>query len=159
MKLSVNKISDLTGQDRRRVKRIAEAALTPEVQGRSHLYETCELIPLLFDSSGYEQHLDLTQERAWLAKVQRERAEIELQKARGDVVDVNEITEAMAAAIGAARAQLLGLPHKLAPQLVAITDPGEAFNLLQATVHDALTELADGPVVGEQAQDDPQAAA
>lgn len=140
MKFSINKFSEITGQDRRRIKRIAEAALTATIDGNSHLYESTELIPLLYDAAGYTQKLDLTQERALLAHYQARKAEIELKAMEGEYALLSDVVEEVSEAIANCKSRLLAIPSKAAP-VVAGLATSEAHTLLEDYVREALLEL------------------
>lgn len=140
MKLSINKLAELTGLDRRRIKRCLEP-LNPETEGRTLLYESRDAIPLLYAVTGYEEHLDLTQERARLARFQGDKAELEAKRLKGELIDVNEAAEVIGAELANVRARLLSLPGKVAPELVGIDDLAVVHSHLQTAIHDALAEL------------------
>ena len=139
--LSINKLSELTGQDRRRIKRIA-GVLKPTIEGRAHLYESTALIPLLYDAPGYDQKLDLSQERAQLAHFQARKAEVELKAMLGEFVAFDEAVSEVSACFVNVKAKLLALPSKAAPQVVGLDSHTEVFGVLQAFVYEALEELA-----------------
>lgn len=141
MKLSINKLSEITGQDRRRIKRIA-GVLEATIEGRSHLYESTEIIPLLYKALGYDHKLDLTQERALLAHYQAGKAEIELKAMQGEFVALDEVVEEVTTGMMAMRAKLLALPSKAAPQVIGLDSHTKILGVLRDFVYEALEELA-----------------
>jgi phage terminase Nu1 subunit (DNA packaging protein) len=71
-----------------------------------------------------------------------ELAELELCKARDEVIPVSDIENVLIEVNGAVRAKLLALPAKTAALLVAETDVHVIRQLLEAEIHQALDELA-----------------
>lgn len=84
---------------------------------------------------------DLSAERAALAKVQRERIELELAESRGQLVKVDDVLTTWAGHIGTVKQALLGLPAKAAG-LVAPGKTAEAEAVLRKLIKEALTELS-----------------
>ena len=88
--------------------------------------------------------LDLTAERARLAKAQAAKAERENKIAEGEFLEVAAVHRMVTGSFARVRAKMLALPSKLAP-LVAATTPAKAQELLRADIHMALNELATPP--------------
>lgn len=86
--------------------------------------------------------LDLTNERARLAKAQADKTELEVAELHGEMVRVPEVTEAWSKHIAAARARLLALPSKAAARVAAPALLAETQELLRGIVDEALNELA-----------------
>jgi phage terminase Nu1 subunit (DNA packaging protein) len=84
--------------------------------------------------------LDLTSERARLAKMQADKLEMELSAKRGDLVSVVEAEEAWKVLVGAFRSKLLMFPSRAADVIPG--DGAVAERLLKDMIHDALTELS-----------------
>jgi phage terminase Nu1 subunit (DNA packaging protein) len=61
--------------------------------------------------------LDLSAERARLARAQADKTELELAELRGEHVRITDVTDAWSQHIAAVRAKLLALPSKAAPQV------------------------------------------
>ncbi len=86
--------------------------------------------------------LDLTAERARLAKAQADDREMKNDLARGELITVAEFHLMVTAAFARVRAKLLALPSKMAPWVMSAKTAAEAQAMLRDTVHDALNELA-----------------
>jgi phage terminase Nu1 subunit (DNA packaging protein) len=89
-----------------------------------------------------DDDLDLTEERARLAKEQADRIALENAERRGGLIPVDDVVELWAKRIAAARAQLRGVPvqARMSGALPNLT-PVEADRLLDI-IDAALTELA-----------------
>lgn len=144
MLISLSYAADLTGKAHRTVKRYAEA-LPIVKEGRSHMVESRDLLPLLFGVQASDgEKLDLSQERARLAKMQADKAAIELQKLRGEVVDIEEATQEIGEAFAHVRAKLLALPSKMTPLVYSLSTHAEIQEALRESIYEALDELAHG---------------
>lgn len=101
------------------------------------------LIDLASGHLSEDGELDITEERALLARAQRLKIEIETEKLRGSLVTAAQVEQVWTAHIAAARAKLLALPTKAAPQVLALKNRTDVEGLLKAIVHEALAELAE----------------
>lgn len=84
---------------------------------------------------------DVETERARLIKAQADKTELEVAELHGELVRVDDVTDAWSQHISAARAKLLSLPSKAAPRVM----PGriaETQELLRNIIDEALNELA-----------------
>lgn len=86
--------------------------------------------------------LDLTAERAALARVQRERIEMENATTRGDLVRFEDVVTQWREEFSRARAKLLAMASKLAPLMVGVKTPAEAKGMIDTVVWEALNELS-----------------
>lgn len=77
-------------------------------------------------------------------KRQVERLDLELKQRRGDLVPVEDVKRWAAEMVYAFRTEILGIPGKLAPQVVGLTIAEAEIRLRQA-VHDSLTKLSREP--------------
>ena len=81
-----------------------------------------------------------------MAKVKRE--EIELAKLDGSVVEMDAVETILTNIVATARARMLALPARLAPQCAVMNDAADVRKLLEDGVHEALEEMAStGPEV------------
>lgn len=71
-------------------------------------------------------------------------AELELAKAQGLCVSIDDSARAWAQILGACRAKLLGIPAKLGHQVAIESDRLRCEDLLTESVYEALSELAEG---------------
>jgi|GEM_PF-1299055 len=137
---SINWYVEKTGKTHRTIKKKLEC-LEPIVEGRSHLYETREALNLLYDA-GQRSTLDLSHERARLAKHQADKVELEVRALRREFISIDEVVEEMSNILTVARSTLLGLPYRLTPILTYLDQEKEVHAELEKSIHDALSELA-----------------
>lgn len=142
--LTINQLSMLTGSSYRTIKRrLAEISPT-RVTGNSTFYDPRQALPAIFlnaEPSG--EALDLSAERARLAKVQADRQALLLERERGNLVDVEAVGEVWGGFMAVARTRLLQLPYACA-QGVPIDIRARTFAEAERIVHDALEELSQG---------------
>jgi phage terminase Nu1 subunit (DNA packaging protein) len=96
------------------------------------------------------EDLELTQERARLARAQTEKTELEVRRLKGELIPRQEVERAWGNMIAAFRARMVAIPTKLAPRVSGAT-PVEAKALLEEAIHEALAELAAGRAPAEPA--------
>ena len=85
--------------------------------------------------------LDLSQERAKLTKLQAEKATLELEVSRGNLIPMELVVETWQGHIGNARAKLLGFPAKAAAQSIGMDDYLESEEFFTGLINEALDEL------------------
>lgn len=85
---------------------------------------------------------DLVHERAGLARVQRQAAELRLGEQRGKLVDTEALRLALSRHLSHARETLLSVPARLAAVVSAEDDPARVHELIDAEMRHALGVLA-----------------
>lgn len=80
--------------------------------------------------------------KARRAAAQAELAEIEVQEKRGQLVSIDLVTTVLQRLITNAKARLLILPTKAAPQAAALKDPVGIKNFLEGLIYESLSELS-----------------
>ena len=85
--------------------------------------------------------LDLSQERAKLTKLQAEKATLELEVSRGNLIPMELVVETWQGHIGNARAKLLAMPAKAAAQTIGMDEYLETEQFLTGLINEALDEL------------------
>ena len=137
MQCSINQLSELTGRDRRTIKRRIEALLTDD-QGR---YDSTQALPLLYGSSKGE--LDPSQERAKLDQARRELAELEFSKRRGALIEEGTVFRVVESAATACREHLLTIPGRMADSLAAEANARSIEATLNQEIRSALERITD----------------
>ena len=140
---SVNRLADLTGRDRATVtRRLASLTPTPGPKN-SLLYDSRDALPLLIDPpTTTAERLDLSHERAYLARRQRELTELKIEATRRELIPATEVQDFLVRAFAAFRAHLLGLPHRLAVECAG-GQYHEIVSTAERITHEALNELSE----------------
>ncbi len=86
---------------------------------------------------------EFSDQRERLAAAQAEKVETENAVRRGELAVMSDVQRVWADHISAARAKLLAIPVKLAPQLTGIHEPNVIAAAIRADVTAALAELAE----------------
>jgi phage terminase Nu1 subunit (DNA packaging protein) len=138
--MSTEALARVSGKDRRTVRdRIA--TLAPEGRkGKAVLYDSRKALALIFSDGRDPDGLDLSQERAALARMQRTKLELEVAELRGDLVRRALVSKALESQAVTFRSRLLALPRKSALQ-ISPENPRAIEAKLEAEAHAILTEL------------------
>jgi len=81
-------------------------------------------------------------EQTRLTKARADREELDLAEKRGQLVDAVEIIQEYSNYVLACRAKLLGMPTKLAYELIEMNNPNIIENKIEQAIDEALLELA-----------------
>ncbi len=106
---------------------------------------------------GEPDPLDLTGQRALLAKRQRERIEVEMSEKARELVSVEEVKAQWFKRTRTARDRLMALPASIAPLLAAQTDPDDVYRLLEVELRRTLEMVASEPITGATEPQEAQA--
>lgn len=87
--------------------------------------------------------LNLTEERARLAKEQADAKEMENAIERGDLVYIEDVAAQFEAGLVKARTKLLAIPTKIAPEVHACATIKEVQAIIEQNIIEALSELAE----------------
>jgi phage terminase Nu1 subunit (DNA packaging protein) len=90
----------------------------------------------------HPEEADKRQEEALLARVRREKIEMENAERRGLLLEADKVGSVLERAVLFMRTKLLSIPTKSAPRVVAATGVNEVKIILDEVVHDALSELS-----------------
>jgi hypothetical protein len=138
--ISINKLSVLTGKDRRTIsKRLA--TLSPNASGE---YLASEALRLIYNPD----ELNPTQERARLDAARREMLEIQKSVAEGELVHIDKVTSVWESIVSNVRSKLLNLPPRLAVAVTGSKTIHEAERAAKDLIYEALTELSSGDAHG-----------
>ena len=139
-------ISKLLDLSERRVQQLSREGIIPKAERGRY-----ELVPAV---QGYIRYLrdrslevgvvsiDVARQRKTAAEA--ELAEIELAKARADVVGIEDVAKQWDTILTGVRTRLLAMPTKVAPMVAPETDQSLVKEVIEDAVHTALGELAAG---------------
>lgn len=142
------------GIDRRTLAKRLEG-LTPASQRRvgkrtERYYRMAAVLEHLANPEG--ETLDLTQERAKLARLQSQKIEIELGLLRGEVVRMPIVEQHWQGMVAAMRARLLALPARAAAMVSAPEKLQQTTSTLQDLIHEALEEISGSGIPAESVE-------
>ena len=137
---SLNGFEELTGIDRRQIKKRL-AGLTPIKEGRSHLYQTAEALPLLYLNEGGAYKTEV--ERARLLYHQANIAALDEQVKEKTLLPAEMVLARWQDIAANVRARLLSIPPQLAT--TCVNQPREEIEeKATALIRHVLEELASG---------------
>lgn len=140
MQISISKLHELTGIDRRTITRRL-SPLTPDNQGNvGHFYDSEDALRLVFGVGSGD--LDPQQEKALLDRTRRELLEIEVDIRKQNVIPADIVQTHWEKMVGDCRAGLLNLPNRLATKVVGAATHQEAEREARTLIYEALHELA-----------------
>ena len=108
-------------------------------EGAASLYYLPEVLAFRYGTKG--EKLDPSQEKAHLDNTRRQVVELQLEKLRGDLVEVGDVCKEVEKEYVTVRQRLLAIPPKLANQLVPLDSPSEIQDLLMDACAEALKDL------------------
>ena len=87
--------------------------------------------------------LDYHAEKARLTKLQADKAQVELDERKGQLVEVDAISAEWARVVTDCKNRLLSIPTKAAPIVAPLSTPSEVMQVIEDLIREALEELAD----------------
>ena len=114
--------------------------------GREAFFEVAdvaEAIKRRLDSADVDRSESYAAERYLLARRRREKIELELQKARGELLPTGLVAAVQGKFTAAFRAKTLAIPSRAAPELVDLETAAKIQQRLKEFVYEALSELAE----------------
>ena len=140
----VSELAQIFGISQRRIQEFVQLGILDKQKRGQYSLRDCTKAYIRFLRDKQSRYpVDLQNERARLTKIQADRAAIELQLARGEVVGTDEVSKVWADLVLACRSKLLALPTSLGPGLLAERDLAGVSALLRDAIEDALTELSE----------------
>lgn len=134
---------DIFGISERRYRQLAKEGIVPPVENG-----VIDFIVAVKRLMGYYQKLvegqgsiTLVEQRARLTEVMAEKASLELQKMKGDLVSAKEVERIWIAMGQACRSRLISIPVKLSP-ILAGRSVIEIKRMLVDSIYEALDELS-----------------
>ena len=142
MEFNKNQIAEAFGINLTTVDKWRRSGCPAEKKGPNVMFSVRQVSDWLrsrdMETSGT---LDLGQERAKLTKLQAQKATLELEVSRGNLIPMELVVETWQGHIGNARAKLLGFPAKAAAQSIGMDDYLESEEYFTGLINEALDEL------------------
>ncbi len=140
--VSINHLAELTGLDRRKLKKTLRDVAPAKRQGPVELFRLQTALHALFAEAGKAaaDAPEIQRKRAELLDVQTRRQELALGRERGELVPTDDVFAAFSVCLVRARREFLQLTD-LAPALEGLPAP-EVRAQLEKEIDKILTELA-----------------
>lgn len=121
------------------VRRRLDGLESVQKDGRSLVYDSAEALSRYY----LRESLDLTRERARLAKEQADAQALKNAEARDELVPIGEVEEVMFGLVSIVVQRLDAIPSKAGPEVRATRTDAEAAEVLRRFIDEARLELAD----------------
>lgn len=144
-KVSTSELCEILGLSSRRVQQLAkEEALVRISHGVYDLPASIQsYVDYFIEQSKPDEKLNTLTEDFLLTKAKREKAQIEVEIIKGNLHRTEDIEAVMNDMLASFRAQLLVLPNKVAPLILAQTEVEVIKTIIKRYVNEALQELSD----------------
>lgn len=110
-------------------------------KGKANNYDTAEVIGwMLLRSNSTAQAIEKAKLR--LVTAQAELEELKVQEKKEELIPLEKMQYILTTMLGKARAKILALPSRLAPQIANQKEPKRVEKILQGACHEVLNELA-----------------
>jgi len=143
--VSTKELSEILGLSSRRIQQLAkEGALIRADRGKYDLTSSIQsYLEYMMDRDKSDGELDKTTEEALWTRARRKKTELDLQIMQGELHRSDDVKLVMNDMLGSFRARLLGLPTKIAPQLIKKDEIPVIKQILKEAVLEVLDELSD----------------
>lgn len=141
-RVTITQLEELTGQDRRRIKESLTkgGVAAVETTKRERWFPARASLEAIYQAG---DDLDLTGERARLAKEQADAQALRNAELRGELVRGDEVEAFLIRLLSAVVQRIRAIPAKAAPEVRATGSDAEGEALLGGFHDEALTEIAD----------------
>ena len=143
--VTTKEISEILNLSDRRIRQLAsEDALVRIGHGKFDLPASIQAyIEYVINRDKSDGELDKTTEEALWTRARRKKTELDLQIMQGELHRSEDVKLVMNDMLGSFRARLLGLPTKIAPQLIKKDEIPVIKQILKEAVLEVLDELSD----------------
>ena len=151
MEVNTTDLENLTGRNRKTIQKALEREkIEPvRIKGRAKMYNSTEVLPVLYGQKGTSEQYQLEAERARLAFHQANKAALEEQARRGELLEAGEVGEVAAKFISETRARVLAIGAKTGPLVAVEMDPRKCTDIINETARLTLEAIANlGDVIG-----------
>lgn len=141
---SISQLQDLTGAAYKTIKERLKDLKPAYADGQADYYDSREALALIYQArSGQKANTDLSEERAKLAKSQREKYELQNARLRGELIPIEVVESEWADMLLAFRAKIMSISNKTAPIISGMESIAEIEETLKKYHMEALNELAE----------------
>lgn len=148
IELNLRQLEDLTSFTYKTLKKKLVDVKPSKIENRGNFYSLKDVLPYLYQNKE-DGSLDLSEERARLAKAQAEKTEYELQKMKRELLPSEEVETLWQKYISNIRSKILLLPNKVSRDLKGLEDEKEIEQIIENEVFNSLTGLSKGECIEE----------
>lgn len=115
---------------------------------KNHSDKTSTADPESDDKEQLDDQKRFIKAKAIRAEIQAEHARLELEKAKGSLISVDEISQQGASLGSTLMGALIALPDRLAPELSTMTDQHEIHSLITTEINQMIIEIREALALG-----------
>ena len=141
MLVTVSKLAELTGIDRRSINRRLSGLEPVGKAGRAVHYDSAKALPKLYHHGS--DLLDAAQERAALDRSRRELVDLQLDRQAAELVEIGEVQHVIGDAAATLKRRLADLPLRPAAGLATLTDVAEIQRRIEAEARELLVDFSE----------------
>lgn len=141
--MTIYMMSDLTGIDRRTIKKRIEGLVGQKGAKNGFYYDMHEALPLIYHPQGTKLDINrsMANESLLHERAKRERMELDVKRIRGEYISIEEVCKSVEKEYSFVRSQLRALPSKLAKPLSIMMNPHDVQKTIEESVNECLEEL------------------
>ena len=141
--VNVRKLAEVLNLSERRIQQLVKKDIIPTPEkGKYLLIESIKAYINYLQNLSNSRIEEIHLQKLRLLTAQAEKTEIEVEEYKKNLIPADQIALEWTNLITAFRAKILSLPHKIAPQVIAITEFKEAEAIIKEYVYEALIELS-----------------
>jgi len=148
---TLNGLATELGRDRRAIGKALMGVVPANEGSGQNRWLMKTVVDAIYEKPG--DALELTEERARLAKEQADKTALDNAQRRGELLEVGVVEAEVTSAFARVRSRLLAIPSKTAPLVSQVETPAEAEAIIRSAVIEALRELSETDVTSP-AEDD-----
>jgi hypothetical protein len=142
--LNISQLGEVTGLDRRTVTDRLKDVTPIKTHGKAIIYDAPAVLPIILgmaDITALNAKEKLLIEQAQHEKAKRERAQIELEQLKKEVVPISDVAKVVGDEYSRVRARLYAIPSRSASDLSESNNPRECQQIVHNEIDEALSEL------------------
>ena len=141
--LSITKLVEITGKTSRTVNKRLEKLESIPSERAGILYDSKIALPLIYELSGMSPQ----DEKARLDRLRADKVELDIKIATGELVKLDEISDAWVRSGTNTKTKILNVPTKIAPLVIGCKTIPQVKEIVDKALHEALADF-DGPAPG-----------
>lgn len=153
---SAAKVAEWLGVSERWVRKMTADGVL-HCEGKTKLYDmqraVREYVGHLKAGKNETVEVDFNAEKALLMQAKRKSVEMEMRRRERELLEADEIKDAMRDMLVAFRARVLAIPAKVSPRVAGMEDRTKIFDIVRAECDEALMELSDFDTVFGQKEE------
>lgn len=143
---SAARVAEWLGVSERWVRQLTADGVL-HCEGRTKLYDmqraVQEYIGHLKAGKNETVNVDFNAEKALLMQAKRKSVEMDMRRRERELIEADEIRDAMRDMLVAFRARVRAIPAKVSPRVAGMEDRTKIFDIIRAECDEALMELSD----------------